>query len=295
MSQKQIGIFCAVASSVLSSLAWIFQGEAVHRLTPMVVAAGQGLMTGVVYLVHLRISGQQFPHAAVRTHARKLTEYILLRRVIGGILVCYALLMSESIKVMFLTKLEPYLILFWVWLLQGKTIPRPHAILLAVHITGAILLSTGGSFTPSKLDPGDFLLIAAIALFAYCYLHAEHLSHELGAAHLNGVSSIAAWIILLPIAVVLAPTAAWNPISIGWLNLLIVVLLFDVIAVTLWYHSMRSLEGWVVSALRAVGPVLAAPFAWLFFNQSLNQMQILGAALVLITSALLTYSKAKSA
>jgi probable blue pigment (indigoidine) exporter len=63
---------------------------------------------------------------------------------------------------------------------------------------------------------------------------------------------------------------------------------------TLWYWALERLDGWLVSALRAVGPVLAAPVAWIFFEQKLSPLQILGAAIVLLTAFLLSKLQARS-
>lgn len=294
MTSHHAGIVCAVLSAMLSSLAWVFQGEAVKSLTPLVVASAQGLVTGLLYLAHLKITKTELPWKTIRENRRELIEYIMLRGVIGSILVCYALMFSDSIKVMFLTKLEPYLILFWAWILQGKTISRAKGLLLLVHIGGAVLLSTGGRIGIGDHYWGDAMVVVAVALFGYCYLHAGRLSTELGAIHLNGVASLASGLVILPLALAFAPLSAWNPFTVGWANLIVVVILFDVIAITLWYHSMKTLEGWLVSALRAAGPVCAAPLAWAFFGQSLTALQIFGAGLVLITSALLARSKRSS-
>ena len=63
--------------------------------------------------------------------------------------------------------------------------------------------------------------------------------------------------------------------------------MFQVIGLTLWFVALKFMQGWIVSALRAVGPVIAAPFAFLFFGQSLSCFQVGGAVLVLATSALI--------
>jgi len=293
-SIKSIAISAAVISSMLSSLAWIFQGAAIQHLTPLMVASAQGLLTGAVYLVHLKLRNIPFPVVTVQEHRRELLQYTLLRNVIGSILICYALSYSESIKVMFLTKLEPYFIIFWVWLIEGKKISRSNTLLLLVHVIGAVLLSTGGTFHLAESQWGDVLLVIAIAVLSYSYLHASRLSKALGPIHLNGIGATLSGVCLLPLALVSSPLALWNPMAIGWAYVVLVVLLFNVFGVTLWYLALRSLDGWMVSALRAVGPVCAAPFAWLWFGEGLTCIQIGGAAIVLITSAILASSQRKN-
>lgn len=278
---------------MLSSLGWIFQGAAVLALTPLVVASVQGLLAGVIYLVHLRWIGAKIPFTLIRANAKDLIEFTLFRSVLASVVFCYALVMSDAIKVMFFTKLEPYFIIFWSWFLLKEKVSRYHAVLLSVHVGGAILLSTGGHFDISQSQWGDLMVVCAIAVLSYSYLHAARLSKELGAVHTNGISALASGFCILPFAIATSPAAAWNVFTFGWLNLIIVVLLFNVFALTLWYAALRHLEPWLVSALRATGPVLAAPLAWIFLGERLSEIQIGGAAIVLITSALLAFGKSE--
>lgn len=288
---RRSAIAIAVLSSILSSLGWIFQGNAVHAIGPMTVVCAQGLLAGLYYLFYIRSPSKRIPLALIQTHWKKLAEFTLLRGIVGGILVCYALTLSESIKTMFFTKLEPYFVLFWAWLLQNQRITRDHALLLAIHVSGAILLSTGGQFSLAQSQWGDLLLISAVGIFSYTYIHAGDLSKTLGASHVNGLSSIATGLATLPAALLLAPAEAWNLYSVGWLNLIVVVALFNIFALTMWFSALRHLENWLVSALRAVGPVFAAPIAWACFNQSLTLSQIFGAGIVLVTSGMLARKK----
>ena len=293
MITHRSAIFLAVLSSILSSLAWIFQGAAVAQLTPLAVASGQALLAGLIYFAHIRRSGQNLPLTEIRWHWKDLARFTILRSVIGSVLVCYSLTLSGSIKVMFFTKLEPYFVLFWAWLLEGRKISGYHAFLLLIHISGAVLLSTGGEFELAGSQWGDLMLVSAVAVLSYSYLQAARLSKELGPIHLNGVSAFVSGLFLLPPAIAISPVATWNFFSVAWLDVVIVVLLFNVFALTLWYSTLRYLEGWLVSALRAIGPVFAAPVAWYFFNQRLGWVQLLGAAVVLATSAMLARDRKK--
>jgi drug/metabolite transporter (DMT)-like permease len=277
----------AVLSSVLSSIGWIYQGAAVHSLTPLIVASMQGIFAGVVYLAHLRISGGVIPLDKLRTHSKEFLQIVLLRGVLAGIVFCYALQLSDSIKLMFFTKLEPYFVLFWTWLLTGRKVSRWHAFLLLVHVAGALFLSTGGHFDLQEGQWGDIMVISAMAIISYTYLLAGKLSKELGSLNLNGLFAIVSGVLLLPAAIAFSPADAWDLHRSGWQDLLILVILFNVISLSLWYSALSHLEGWLVSALRAVGPVIAAPFAWIFYGQTLSQVQAVGAIVVVVTSALL--------
>jgi drug/metabolite transporter (DMT)-like permease len=62
------------------------------------------------------------------------------------------------------------------------------------------------------------------------------------------------------------------------------VLMFYVASTILWFYSLSAVSAWLNSALRCLGPVFAAPIAWLFFDKSLDGIQIVGATIVVGTS-----------
>ena len=75
--------------------------------------------------------------------------------------------------------------------------------------------------------------------------------------------------------------------GLGMNYLLVYIALFYVFALPMWYASLQTVKGWIVSALRAIGPVLGAPFVYIFFGQTLSPLQIISAILVLLTSILI--------
>jgi drug/metabolite transporter (DMT)-like permease len=71
---------------------------------------------------------------------------------------------------------------------------------------------------------------------------------------------------------------------VGWYYTLATVAVFYVLSTALWFFSLKEVPAWLASALRCVGPVIAAPIAWLFFNQGLTLLQTCGALVVVATS-----------
>lgn len=260
-------------------------------LGPVTTAGLQPLLAGLLYVVfHLpRLGPPSF--AAIQGHRRALISLILLRGVIGSLLICYALLLTPSIKVMFFTKLEPYLILFWLWLLQGSVIARGQGVLLTLHVLAAIILSTDGILSVDQSSWGDLLILAAVALFAYTYLGAAKLSQALGPTHLNGLVNLSSGILLLPFTLLAFGALGHFGTFSGWGNLVLTVLLFNVGAMELQFRSLHFIPSWLSSALRAVGPVLAAPVAYLLYGQTLSPLQIGAAVVVVGTSALLSIER----
>jgi drug/metabolite transporter (DMT)-like permease len=71
---------------------------------------------------------------------------------------------------------------------------------------------------------------------------------------------------------------------IGWYYALATVVVFYVLSSGLWFFSLKEVPAWLASALRCVGPVIAAPIAWIVFDQRLTTLQMFGALTVVGTS-----------
>ena len=80
----------------------------------------------------------------------------------------------------------------------------------------------------------------------------------------------------------------------GWLYLILQAVLLTSVSLTLWFASLKSVKEWIVSSLRAVGPLVGAPFAFFFFGETLSPVQIVGAGIVLTTSFLIAREHLKT-
>jgi len=97
----------------------------------------------------------------------------------------------------------------------------------------------------------------------------------------------------LPLAICFAPLTFGPAEQTGWIYISIHSVMFYVVAIALLYASLDGIPGWLSSALRATGPAVAAPVGWVFFGERLDRLQIVGAAIVLLTSALITRRERK--
>jgi drug/metabolite transporter (DMT)-like permease len=142
---------------------------------------------------------------------------------------------------------------------------------------------------------GDLLIAIGIVLNSISYAPAQRLARAVGPTTASGFPSLVAGFILLPFALIISPEAlTWNATTAhGWVYLLITVILFYAISLLAWFYSLRGLDAWMSSALRCIGPVVAAPVAWIFFGQELSLIQSFGAAVVLLTSFMMVFERSK--
>ncbi len=292
-TSKNLAILACVLSTILSSIAWITEQEAVLALTPLVVTGYSMLFGAVILLGMARWQGPIPRPAELMKFKREFFLLTVWRSLLGQLFLVYALLYTLSSKVMFLTKIEPYLIVLWFWLFKGEKLRGDQLFLLALHIGGAVLLSTGGDLNFQADQLGDLLVILGVASNSLSYGPAQELTHKFGSTVTSGVALLIGAIIMLPVAILFAPSPfRADPQTLhGWYYLIITVLLFYVLSTVFWYYSLKGLKAWLSSALRCIGPVVAAPIAWLVYNKPLTWLQAIGAIVVIVTSALMIREK----
>lgn len=211
---------------------------------------------------------------------------VILRPLLGQLLLIYGLSLTSGIKAIFFTKTEPYFVLFWHWMIKKEKVKTKYLALLFFHITGAVILSTGGNFISNKPQTRDLLIVLAIGLSSLSYSYGKILTNNIGALASNVITLGIAGIVIFPFALG-APLLQPEMHLKGWFYLLVSVVLFNVIGLTFWLSSLKTLPAWIVSSLRALGPLLGAPVAFLLFRETLNSLQIVGAIIVLLTSFLI--------
>jgi drug/metabolite transporter (DMT)-like permease len=281
-----IAIAALILASALSSLGWVLEGEAISRLAPLPVVCVSLLFGGICLLILARMRGTLASNALPILRSRGFLAYSCARSALLTLLFAYCLTLTSSTKIMFLTKIEPYAVLLIQIIWLGHRTTAGHLVLLAIHLVGAVFLSTGGTFTLSLDTAGDLLIFACVLANAALYLPSQRYSTSLGALYAGGFSQIIGGFMLLPIMLVTSQSYfSYDPVYLsGWYYVGLTALTFYVVSTGLWFFSLREIPAWLASALRCVGPIVAAPIAWLVYNKPLSAIQTAGALVVIITS-----------
>lgn len=267
------GLIFAILSPFLSSISTVFKAQAAHILNPFVVLSFGSMIGAALLIPILFIRKQKISFSEIRAHKKDLVLLILSRQIFGELLLTTGLSLTLAIKGIFFTKAEPYFVLIWMWILAREKVKKEYLILLTIHIFGAIILSSGGRFGISQV--GDFLVLASMGFLSFSYFPATRVVSKLGAIQTNIIMLITASLVFLPFALVFSKVNVWT-YSQGWAYLIIQAVIFTTVSLTFWFASLKTVKGWMVSALRALGPLVGAPFAFFFFGETLSPIQIVG-------------------
>lgn len=291
---KERGILFAALSSVFSSIATVIKGGALRYINPFMALSVEGIIAGISLFSLSFIKKEKFKFNILRENWRTFFALVLTRQILGNLLFTLGLSLTDSIKVVFFTKAEPYFVVFWAWMLHKEKVQGKHLLLLVIHILGAIVLSTGGKIEEfGKAQLGDLLVISAIALTAYSYLPSAKLVQKINPIALNAPMLLIGGLFYLPFALYFTTQNQWAS-TVGWQYLILNVILFHIFGLTFLFVALKTVKSWMASALRAIGPLVAAPFAFYFFGETLDKVQIIGGIIVLATSFLIAREHIRS-
>ena len=277
----------AVLSPFFSSISTVFQAQAIKLLSPLTVSSIGAISGSLILFSVLFLRKGKINFEKLKIHRKEIVIMVILRSLLGQLLLAYGLSMTSGIKAIFFTKTEPYFVLFWHWLLKKEKVKPKYLVFLFFHIFGAIILSTEGNFILNKPQVGDLLIVLAVGLFSLSYSYGKVLTKNVGALTSNAITLGIAGLILFPFIFQAKPLLQPELHLTGWFYLSISVVLFNVIGLTLWFSSLKTVPAWIVSSLRALGPLLGAPIAFLIFGETLSTLQIVGGVIVLSTSFLI--------
>jgi drug/metabolite transporter (DMT)-like permease len=282
-------ILFAVLSSFLSSSATILRVQVVHSIHPLVAACIGVLFAGVLTLGFLAVTRNLPSWQSMMDVRRPLMMLTLCRPVASNVIFSFGIVYTSSVEAMFLTKMEPYVVIFWAWLLDRVRPSGNHLLLLLVHIAGAILLSVGHQGLHGEVSwVGDLIIVCAVFMAALSYRYAPQVTKSLQPLQTAAVAETIGGLITLPLIFFTPPMVFSEEVMKAWVLLGIHSIMFYIFAISLLYASLQGIEGWLSSALRALGPLVAAPIALIFFGESLTPLQGIGAVTVLVTSALIS-------
>lgn len=288
MKTDNYGLLFAILSPFFSSVSTVFKTGAAKSLTPLVVIVVGGLIGSIILFCIARLLKEKITFNKLKANTKDLILVFIFRSLLGELFLTIGLAQTQAVKAIFLTKIEPYFVLILAWIFLKEKVQPKHLFLLLIHLIGAVILSTGGNISiVNKAQIGDLFIIIAMGFFASSYSYGKRLAHNVGSIYSNAVTMGMASLILLPFLLFFSPLTSFNYQPQGWVYLFVYVILFNVLGLTLWYVSLKSVKGWIVSALRYIGPILGAPVAYILLKETLTPGQIFGAAIVIATSYLI--------
>jgi drug/metabolite transporter (DMT)-like permease len=225
-----------------------------------------------------------------RDHFKDTISMILSRPIFGDIILLYGFSLTTAIKASFMARLEPVFVAILGYMFLKDKISIRQTSLIFLMISGAFLLSTGGdvkSITQTQI--GDILVVIGTLVISYSYIPAKRIGKNIDPLTTTITNNLAGGLILFPVMLILQI----NPFTINLDNFWIIVaraLTFSVLGLSLLFAALKKTKPWIVSSLISLSAVVGAMIGYFFLNESIGTIQIAGAAVILVSSYLMTRS-----
>ena len=246
-------------------------------------------LISVAFLVLISIVSKekiQFKEALTK-HFKDSISIVIARPVIGSLLLVYGLSLTTAIHSSFMMRLEPIFVTLMSYIFLRDKVSLKQIYLIVLMVVGAFLLSTSGNVELiSQTQIGDLFVALSLIFFSYAYIPAKRMGKKIDSMTITIVNNLLGGLILFSIMLFLPinifPISSTNV----WL-ILSYVLSFSVIGLYLYFAALRKTKPWIVSSLLSLSSIVGAAIGYVWLNETINTIQILGAIIILVTSYLI--------
>lgn len=225
--------------------------------------------------------------AARPSMRRRLTrEWLSASLVGGGLFAIHQVLFFTSLKmttvadVSLIGALQPAIVLVVAGRMFGEAVTWRAIGWSLVAVAGTVLVVLGAAGTPGWSPLGDLIAVGNLLAFTAYFLASKRIRARAGTIeYMIGMTTVAG-LIMLVVALATGQRLG-SPQGRDWVILLCLAVLPGTLGhfLTNWAHPHTS--AFVVSIMLLAVPVIACCGAAVFLGETLNAMQLLGAAIVL--------------
>jgi len=273
-----VGLICTTSAPIFMRLS---------EIGPL--ATGAARMTLALPFLALML---WFEPARAKPVAGLPTGKVLGLLVLGGLFFAADLALWNSSVMLtsvanaaFLANSAPVFVVLGSWLLFREKIQPVFMIGLAVGVAGSGIMMSDSLEVSETGFVGDLLSIAAAAFYACYLLSVSRMRRQTSTMMLMTVSSAASaaalWILAAMLETNLLPDTTH-----GWLVVIGTALLTQVAGQTLIALSLGYVSANFSALILLLQPVVPGFAAWLLFDESLSNMQVIGAIFIIVGLAL---------
>lgn len=290
---KISGILYAVLSTVFIGTSTVIASVVSRNVNPVVLtllvylfAIPPILVFGLIQKLQLRELFKKFPG--------DFFKILIPRTIISQLLIIYGLSLTLAIRAGFIARLEPAFVLIFSAFLIKERIKTNKILLLVILTMGAMLFVTNGNPDIfSEVLPGDFILVIALTFLAYTYLPTARIMKKINASTVILALNLVAVIVLLPVVLIFF----YPYLSINTNDLILTIaysLTFHVFGIILWFTAMKDVKPWIVASMLSLTPVVTSVIAFFWLGQFLLPVQLLGGAIIIAATFLISRENRKT-
>lgn len=192
-----------------------------------------------------------------------------------------AVLRTSVANATLINNMMPVLVVLIAHFVMGQRVRARQFVAVGASVIGLVIVVLGAKSGGDASLSGDFLAVLNLAIWTWYFLRTKRMRDQ----NVNSWSLIATMTVVA--AVVAVPPCLLVSDDLGavhgidWFYLLIMVLGPGVLGHGLMTWASKHLQVTVSALLTLASPVVSAVGAWLWLDQSMTALQVVGAAIVL--------------
>lgn len=185
---------------------------------------------------------------------------------------------------MVISSLQPAIILVVVGPMFGERVSRAQIVWTFASMVGIVLVAVGSASEVGWNLAGDFLAFCAVLAWAGYFVASKSIREEVGALEYQVSLFAGSAVLVLPLALAAGQTLRIDDASTGFaVAAMATIAGFGHVLIN-WAHPHVRLS---ITSLLTLGlPVVAAVAAWMFLDEPLVPLQMLGIAIVVLALAM---------
>lgn len=255
----------------------------VQTIPPGVFVCMRFLIAGVLLLSLCLFSGERWPtRADLKTHFW-IGVWLFFA---GNAVVCWAIQHIPTGLGATLTATNPFWMLWLSSLLPPQEkIPANAYLGLLIGFAGLLLLLAPQLAKPMAISPTFWLSVVSIMLMGFCWslgsIYARKNSTQTSLLMGVGFQNLFAGLMLVPICLLFPETFMFQGTPASWMALAYLIVMGTMVAITCYLYALPRLPIPVIGTIAYVTPVITMAFGWLFLNEHMPSISLLGAMVVL--------------
>ncbi len=274
------GAKLAIYSAILIGINIVFANAAAKLADPLLVSMYSLIISAILLFAVMTIRKTGIGSIS-SLNTPDFWKITVSRNIVGSALFIYGMKLTTAINSLIIVRLEPVFVIILGYLLLKESIKVRELLYVAAMVAGAVLVSTGGSVRFEAAQIGDLLILLSLLFLGYSYIPSRRIMKKVDPITLTAFSSLAGGLFFLPILM------ATGTLTMPMNALLLVIasaLTYGTVGLVLLYEALKKIRAWEVSALLSVGPIAGGALAFAWLGESLNTVQLIGAAIVLAAS-----------
>lgn len=277
---KKLGYFAILLAATIWGISFVSTKVLLEVFAPFQIMVFRYIFASALFLILLKIRKHKL------TIEREDIKWFVLSAMFGVILYmvfeAYGLTYLNATTATLILAIIPVFIMFANRFMKSEVLTTRRRIAVAVSVLGVYLLVSGEGGS-NQLIGYIFMLLAVISWVFYTFI-SNKLTTKYAELKVTGLQYLIATVLYSPM--IFFQDINYADVTLNhWLNLIFLGFGSSAMAFYLYVISIKAIGNTIASLVINFVPVVTLVFGYIFLNEVLSTMELIGGAIILLSMA----------